>query len=461
MIRLLVVLWMVGLAALSAAFHPSAVASAQAKIAADGSVRLEVRFDLLAFVLEQRPREAGDAQMKELLDLPAATLDAQLADAKVRFRTELRILADGSEVKADSFTFPTAADVQNYVARNGRNALPMMLAANLTAHLPKGVKSSSFHFAEVLDSVVLTTEFPYQEPISEPVEAGSTSTPLAIPSPAEVAKRAVAMTSPRRGTGGPPVGIRGGPPLKKAPVKSPAALAKVSKPAIAPLPVTPPKKVLTSPALVNARRLATESGGGPPQSISVPAATVSLPWYTVLPRYVRMGFTHILPNGLDHILFVLGLFLLSSRTRDLVKQVTAFTVAHSLTLGLALYGVVRLPSAIVEPVIALSIAFVAIENLFTSKLNKWRPFVVFGFGLVHGLGFASALQDLGLHRNDFLLALVGFNGGVELGQLTVVAAAFLLVGWYRSNERYRSVVAIPASVAIAAVALFWTVQRIL
>jgi hypothetical protein len=174
-----------------------------------------------------------------------------------------------------------------------------------------------------------------------------------------------------------------------------------------------------------------------------------------------MGFHHIVPEGLDHILFVLGLFLLSTRMKDLLKQITAFTVAHSLTLALSLYGVVRLPASVVEPIIALSIVFVAVENLFTTKMHKWRVGVVFLFGLVHGLGFASALRDAGLAHGDFLTALLGFNSGVELGQLSVVAAAFLLVGWFRSNQRYRPLVAVPASVAIALVAAFWTIQRIL
>jgi hypothetical protein len=183
-------------------------------------------------------------------------------------------------------------------------------------------------------------------------------------------------------------------------------------------------------------------------------------WYETLPGYVKMGYLHILPGGLDHILFVLGLFLLSARTKDLLKQVTAFTVAHSITLGLSLYGIFRLPSSIVEPVIALSNAFVAIENLFTTEMKAWRQYAGFGFGLVHGLGFASAVQDAGLSRSSFLTALVGFNAGVELGQMSVVLGALLLVGWFSSSHRYRPLVAIPASALIALVALLWTVERI-
>lgn len=195
-------------------------------------------------------------------------------------------------------------------------------------------------------------------------------------------------------------------------------------------------------------------------SLSEPTSSSSIPFFTTFFEFIRLGFEHIIPEGLDHILFVLGLFLLSSKLKPLLMQVTAFTVAHSLTLGLSLYGVVHLPSSIVEPMIALSIAFIAVENLFTNKLNPWRPFVVFGFGLVHGLGFAGILHDLSLPRSQFLPALVGFNLGVEGGQLAVIAAAFLAVGWFRSQNWYRPAVAIPASLLIAATGLFWTVQRI-
>ena len=178
-------------------------------------------------------------------------------------------------------------------------------------------------------------------------------------------------------------------------------------------------------------------------------------------RYLVLGFTHIVPYGLDHVLFVLGIFLLSGRARSVLWQVSAFTVAHSITLGLSIYGIVTGPPALVEPMIALSIAYVAIENVFFSELRSWRVALVFAFGLLHGLGFAGALRELGLPRSEFLTALVTFNAGVEAGQLTVIAAAFLLVGWHcRARDWYRSRVVIPASVAIAFTALYWTVQRL-
>jgi hypothetical protein len=177
-------------------------------------------------------------------------------------------------------------------------------------------------------------------------------------------------------------------------------------------------------------------------------------------KYVVVGFHHIIPEGQDHILFVLGLFLFSARLKPLLWQVSAFTVAHSITLGLALYGVVRLPASITEPMIAASIVFVAVENLFTKEVKPWRYVVVFCFGLVHGLGFASAFADAGLPRQDFLIGLVGFNVGVECGQLTVIVGAFLLVGWFRNRPWYRRAIVVPCSLVIALTALFWTFQRI-
>jgi hydrogenase/urease accessory protein HupE len=178
-------------------------------------------------------------------------------------------------------------------------------------------------------------------------------------------------------------------------------------------------------------------------------------------RYLRLGFTHILPNGLDHMLFVLGIYFLSRRTRSVLLQVSAFTVAHSITLALSLYGLVSVSPAIVEPMIALSIAYVAIENLFLSELRPWRVALVFAFGLLHGLGFAGVLRELDLPRAEFAVALVAFNVGVEAGQLAVIAAAFGLFGWYCSQrDWYRTRIAVPASIAIACTAVYWTFERI-
>jgi hydrogenase/urease accessory protein HupE len=177
--------------------------------------------------------------------------------------------------------------------------------------------------------------------------------------------------------------------------------------------------------------------------------------------YLKLGVTHIVPHGTDHILFVLGIFLLSRKLKEILWQVTAFTVAHTITLGLTIYGVVSLSPRIVEPAIALSIVYVAVENVLTEKLHAWRVALVFCFGLLHGMGFAGVLREVGLPRSEFLTGLLSFNAGVELGQLTVILGAWLLVGlpWSR-KPWYRRGVVIPASIAIAVVGLYWAVQRI-
>lgn len=120
----------------------------------------------------------------------------------------------------------------------------------------------------------------------------------------------------------------------------------------------------------------------------------------------------------------MGLFLLSTRLTALLWQVTAFTLAHTVTLALGVTGVVAVAPAIVEPLIALSIVYIAAENLITKRLHPWRPVVVLCFGLLHGLGFAGVLEEVGLSANHFVTGLLAFNVGVELGQLAVIAVCF-------------------------------------
>jgi len=178
-------------------------------------------------------------------------------------------------------------------------------------------------------------------------------------------------------------------------------------------------------------------------------------------HYIPIGFDHILPKGLDHILFVLGLFFLSTHLRPLLWQVSAFTLAHTVSLAFGAMGWVSVPSIIVEPLIAASITYVAIENVFSSGMSRWRPLVIFGFGLLHGLGFASVLGELGIPHDQFFPALIGFNIGVEFGQLTVISLAFLAVGmWFRDKPWYRSRISIPASLIIAAFGAYWFFERV-
>jgi len=180
----------------------------------------------------------------------------------------------------------------------------------------------------------------------------------------------------------------------------------------------------------------------------------------VFGEYLSIGFTHIVPKGLDHILFVVGLFLLSTRLSSLLWQITSFTLAHSVTLALGAFEIVRISPAIVEPLIAASIVYVCVENVISDKLQRWRPVIVFGFGLLHGLGFAGVLGEIGLQPGHFIAGLVAFNVGVELGQLTVIAACFLAVGlWFQHKAYYRRAITNPASLVIAAIGAYWFIER--
>lgn len=177
--------------------------------------------------------------------------------------------------------------------------------------------------------------------------------------------------------------------------------------------------------------------------------------------YLQLGYTHILPLGLDHILFILCLFLLNPKLKPVLWQATAFTVAHTITLGLSMYKVIKPPTEIVEPVIALSIMYVALENIFSPRLKASRIGIVFLFGLIHGMGFASALNDLGLPKNAYLSSILLFNVGVELGQITVILAAFLLLALpFGKKPYYRKRIVIPLSIIIAVIAAYWTIERI-
>lgn len=178
-------------------------------------------------------------------------------------------------------------------------------------------------------------------------------------------------------------------------------------------------------------------------------------------RFIVLGFTHILPHGLDHILFVLGLFFFSTYLRPLLIQVTAFTIAHSITLGMSILGVFSLPASIVEPLIALSIAVVAAENIFFRKLKPSRWILVFGFGLIHGLGFAGVLRELGLPEGRFIEVLLSFNLGVEIGQLAVIAIAAALTAWMWKKPWYFKRVVVPISIFIGGVGMYWFIERLL
>ena len=187
----------------------------------------------------------------------------------------------------------------------------------------------------------------------------------------------------------------------------------------------------------------------------------AMSWSKKMYIFIKAGFEHIIPQGLDHILFVLGLFFSTLKLRSLILQVTAFTFAHSITLALAALGFVKLQLTVVEPLIFLSIVWVAFENTFFKKTTKWRPLVVFTFGLLHGLGFATLLTQYGLPKDNFISLLLAFNVGVEFGQFAVLLAAFILIRLIYLKTEYKNQLKIPASILIGCTGLFWFIESLI
>ena len=186
------------------------------------------------------------------------------------------------------------------------------------------------------------------------------------------------------------------------------------------------------------------------------ATAKNVVWY-----YLKLGFQHIIPSGPDHILFVISLCLLSTKISTIIWQASAFTVAHTITLALSMKNIIVAPPDLVEPIIALSICFVAVENLLIAGLKAWRVIIVFLFGLIHGMGFASALNEIGLPRNRFYTSVFSFNVGVELGQITIIALVFaLLIYRFGKKEWYGKFIVYPLSAIIAIIAAWWTIQRV-
>jgi len=221
--------------------------------------------------------------------------------------------------------------------------------------------------------------------------------------------------------------------------------------------VRPEQEVMSAAALSNSYQIKT---------VNQQLAGNSQPSTTALALagdYIYQGFVHILPKGLDHILFVLALFLFAKRRSTLIWQISAFTLAHTITLALGIYGIISLPGDIVEPLIALSIVYVGLENIYRAKNNKTshtRMPIIFAFGLLHGLGFASVLADVGLPPSQYALSLISFNIGVELGQLSVIALAFISLLPFRAKGWYQTKLVLALNIAIAIVASYWVIERI-
>lgn len=383
-------------------------------------LRVVVVLDALAFALNEASLRVRDEQMYALLEGPRADLEAALQDARERFDAGVVLEIDGVRVPLTVTKWPGAADLDVWRQQNPRLPLPVKLAFEVEVEVAAGARAFTLRLPEVLHIVLLSVERPQVEPLFFPLQPAEISPriDLLLPSPSEPAD-AGAVSVPRdapRGSSSPPSIL---PPL--TPVRAPAH---------------------------------------PLSALDVAG------------RYLALGFHHIIPAGTDHALFIFGLFLLSTRFKDLLWQVTAFTLAHTCTLTLAALGLVSAPPALVEPVIAATIAFVALENVILKPARaetaaadrpprlRARTLIAFAFGLVHGLGFATALSEVGLPAGQLAAALAAFSVGVECGHLAILLAAFAVLGWCRGKRWYRPAVAVPLSLAIAAISLWWFVERV-
>jgi hydrogenase/urease accessory protein HupE len=181
--------------------------------------------------------------------------------------------------------------------------------------------------------------------------------------------------------------------------------------------------------------------------------------WSIALMYVQLGIEHIL-SGIDHLLFLVALLLITSSIVEALKIVTAFTAAHSITLSLAVLGIIPVFEKWVEAGIALTICYVAAENFFRKSSSRWRWVLTFVFGLIHGIGFSSALSEVGLSKSHFLVSLLTFNVGIEVGQLLVVAVLWFFLAKARAASWYRMAVVQGGSALIFLIGLVWSIERI-
>jgi len=186
-----------------------------------------------------------------------------------------------------------------------------------------------------------------------------------------------------------------------------------------------------------------------------------MPFSEIAISYFQLGFNHVLPFGFDHILFILSLFFFNSNFKSVIIQCSIFTIAHSITLALATLNFISPNPNIIEPLIAVSILFTSVENIIHDKINIWRLFIIFGFGLIHGLGFANTLHEIGLPQIDFISSLLFFNLGVEFGQITIICLAYFSISkWFKEKEWYKEKIVYPISCIIGCISFYWTIERL-
>lgn len=414
--------------------HPPVATSAIVKVSSSGTVDLTLTHDVLAFALNDQSQNIPDGPMFELLNGPEEVLAASLREAATRFESLCVLTAGGTRVPLRVLSYPSAAEVYGVKAKKPKYPLPIKLELHATASVPAGSTSLKIRFPEMLGIVVVTIDRPGAEPVALPLDPNESSPnfELSLLPAASATPTAhdVKVDSEKERDASRANSAKQASESSKAGSFAEAANAKDGDAAS-----TPPE------------------GGAPKRSDGTG-------WASVFARFTILGFEHIIPNGTDHALFVLGLFLLSPKPRPVILQISAFTVAHTITLTLTSLNIIGLSPNIVEPTIAASVAFVGIENLCTTKVHAWRSGVAFLFGLVHGMGVASAFNEAGFPQGQLVSSLTAFTVGVEGGHLGILAAAFLFLGWTSRKSWYRVRVAIPLSLVISLIAIVWLVQRV-
>jgi hypothetical protein len=396
-----------------------------------GNVEITIVHDALAYALNDTSGNIDDETMREFLSSTHDEVVRVCDDARARIVVGTRLEAMGVVVdgrRDQSVTVRPSVvhmlspeSLEAWKRENPEMRLPCKLDAVLQAKLPAGATSMTIAFPKVLGEIVMMVDRPGLEALDLPLRAGEESEAIDVSmvwqrssQPSEASQHE-SQTAPL--------------PLPSA---SPNVLASQSSEDLASSPSAPD----TQPVVTERSLLRT------------------------LWRYAVVGFAHIIPAGVDHVVFIVGLFLLSPKFKDAVLLITWFTLAHTTTLTLASLGLVQLSPKFIECAIAISIACIAIENLVLHKPKPWRAAIVFVFGLVHGLGVAGAFAQVGFDSSRLVTSLLGFTAGVEVGHIAALLACFALLGWTTSKSWYRSRVVVPISVCIAFAAIVWTVQRV-
>lgn len=376
--------------------HPPVSSVVQLSVAPQGTVTISIHYDALAFALGQASVAVTDQQILDLWREPTDRLSTLLENSRQRWIDELHFKADESDVIWSFAEAPTLASFHDWKA--SQNGLPHPDAMNVVLHskIPTATSRVSIQVPRILDQVLLVIERPGLERSIFPLDPGEESHPIDV--------------------------------------------SMVPSQALDPSERTAIQRDLTlSP---RDRSNSNEE------------------WFDIAWRFMRLGFLHIVPRGADHALFVLGLFLLTPNWRALLIQISAFTSAHTVTLTLASLKWVFVSPKIVEPLIAISILVIAIENLWVQRPRAWRVGIAFGFGLIHGLGFASGLIELGLPTNQLVLGLAAFSIGVEGGHVAILSIAFMALGWSSTKAWFRARIAEPLSIVIGILSLYWLFERI-